>query len=177
MSSLRNLLTVLGCAAASAITTLAAVAPSTTFADPVVQVTAEGTKIDSVLLNGSLVQDARSKTGWVMVITAENKSDKPENCLLVADLDRTIAAPMSRVPPRAMQIWQDKEALTLAAHEKITKRIDVAPAIAAQLTQTARDEVKAVAAQKQQNPSADANAMAMMLPRALYSVKFEAPKA
>jgi hypothetical protein len=165
MSSLRTIVTVLGFASVSALGTLAITSPSTTFADPVVQITAEGTKIDNVLLSGKIERDARAKTGWVMVVDAENKSDKAETCTMQAQLQRMVSSPMSRVGPRPQMVWQDKETLQLAAHQKITKRIEIAADVATQLTQNAAAEAKLTG----QN--------AMMAPRTMYSVRFASAQA
>jgi hypothetical protein len=166
MSPIRTIATVLGFASLSAFGTLAVVSPSTTFADPVVQITAEGTKIDNVLLTGKVERDARAKTGWVMVVTAENKSDKPETCTVTADLQRTVSSPMSRVGPRPQMVWQEKQTLDLAAHEKLTKRIEIAAAVAKQLTDSAAAEAN--------KPTGQA---AMMAVRTFYSVRFGAAQA
>ena len=149
MSPIKNFATVFGFAAASALGTLAFAVPGTTFADPVVQVTNEGTKIDNVLLNGKLEKDAKSKTGWTLVVTAENKSDKAETVALVADVTRTVAQPMGRVMPMPVSVWQDKETVALGAHEKITKRVEVNAALAKSMNDAAANEAKLTGPQAQ----------------------------
>ena len=136
-SSFRSVVTFVGVAAFTAAAGLAVAWPHTTYADgeqPVAQYTAEGVKIGGVLVKGELVRDTKSKTGWVVVVVANNKSDAVATVSIEADLTRTVASPMSRVAPMPQTAWNTTETLTLAAHQQIVKRYDVPAAIATQVT-------------------------------------------
>ena len=136
-SSFRSVVTFVGVAAFTAAAGLAVAWPHTTYADgeqPVAQYTAEGVKIGGVLVKGELVRDTKSKTGWVVVVVANNKSDAVATVSIEADLTRTVASPMSRVAPMPQTAWNTTETLTLAAHQQVIKRYDVPAAIATQVT-------------------------------------------
>ena len=134
--TLRTLATVTGFAAITAAAALGVAWPHTTYADGaavVVQYTPEGTRIADVLVKGNLVRDANAKSGWVVVVTAENKSAQAETVLVETDITRTVSQPMARVMPVPQTAWSTTEQVTLAAHQKITKRYEVPAALASQI--------------------------------------------
>lgn len=168
----RTLATVLGFAALSAASTLAFLAPTTTFADPPVAAvvyTAEGAKIGQVVLRGRVSRDPSAKTGWVVLVSAENQGDKPAVVPVETDLDRTVSSPMARVAPMPQVVWKWKETMTLAAHQKMTRRYEVNAEIAATLTADAKTS------------KADANANAApgigLAARVYHGVRFQLARA
>jgi hypothetical protein len=168
-SSFRSVVTVFGFAAVTAAAGLAVAWPHTTYADgeqPVAQYTAEGTKFGDVVVKSDLVRDSKSKTGWVVVIVASNKSNSVASVSLEADLTQMVANPMGRVAPMAQTVWNTNESLTLAANQTVVKRFDVPAAIATRIT-TARAADAAAQAQAKQNNQ--------MRPRTVFAVAIKSP--
>ena len=135
--SLRTLTTIFGFAAVTAAAGFAIALPHTTYADndkPVVQYTPEGTKIGDIFLKGNVVHDAKSKTGWFLVVTAENKSDNVESCEISSELTRTVGSPMARVRPTPQMVFSANDAISVAAHGKLVKKYEIPAPLAAQLT-------------------------------------------
>lgn len=171
-SSFRSVVTFVGVAAFTAAAGLAVAWPHTTYADgeqPVAQYTAEGVKIGGVLVKGELVRDSKSKTGWVVVVVANNKSDAVATVSIEADLTRTVASPMSRVAPMPQTAWNTTETLTLAAHQQVIKRYDVPAAIATQVTAAKVADAQAQQKQAKQPPQ--------MRTRISYAVYVKQPAA
>lgn len=168
--SMKHVTTVLGVAALTAIGTLAVCWPKTTFADgdedALEELAPDGTKLGHMVVGGQIVRDPKSKTGWVVEITAENEGTEAETAKVETDLTRVVASPMARAQPPATTVWKQVESLSLGAGEKVTKRYAVPAAFGAQLTATANAEErmnKALEAGK----AIPANAMA---PRPFFSV-------
>lgn len=140
--AMKHLVTVLGFASVAGTATLAMGLPRTTLADPADnlygQQVAEGTKFGTVVVNGELVKDAHAKTGWLMVITAENKGDAPQSYELETDLTRQFVNPMGRVGDLATELLKADENITVAAHAKQVITREVPAWIAAQLESTAK---------------------------------------
>lgn len=142
-STVRTIATVLGFAAMSLAGTLALVSPRTTFAegddaDRMGEYTADGTKFGTVVVNGTVTRDAHSRTGWSMIITANNESDDSANCALETDLTRQMIVPMSRAGAEATTVLKQQETITVAAHQKLTVRHDVPAWIVEQLNNADR---------------------------------------
>lgn len=174
----RSLVTFLGCAALGAAVTLALLSPRPTFADgpkPTVELTAEGTRIGAVVLEGKLVQDPKAKTGWVVLVHAENKTNEPTRVAIATEVTRTVSAPMARVMPMPQAVWTEKETLALGALERIERRYELPAAAAAKLTADAQ----AAQAQKAQAKQATGKANAAppmpfdgMATRVVHGVRF-----
>jgi hypothetical protein len=134
---LRTLTTIVGFAAVTAALGFGVALPHTTYADndkPVVQYTPEGTKIGDIFLKGNVVKDAKSKTGWFLVVTAENKSDNVESCEISSELTRTVGSPMARVRPSPQMVFSANDAISVAAHGRLVKKYEIPAPLAAQLT-------------------------------------------
>jgi hypothetical protein len=148
----RPFLTVAAFAIASCVTTLGVAWPSATYADgdlPLVQYTVDGAKIGNVLVRGRLEKDAKAKSGWSIVVTAENKSDSPATVPLETDLTRTVANPMARSMPMPQTAWNAKDDVTLAAHQTMTRRYELPVAIGQEITKArAQEQVSAHAQSK-----------------------------
>lgn len=167
-SSVRSVVTVLGFAAVTAAAGLGVAWPHTTYADgeqPVAEYTPEGYKIGAVVVKGDLVRDTKSKTGWVVVVVANNKSDQVATVALETDLTRTVANPMARVAPMPQTIWNQTDTVTLAAHQQIVRRYDVPASIASQVT-TAKTQDAAQAKQPPQMRARVAFTVAIRQPSA-----------
>jgi hypothetical protein len=140
---LRSTATVLAIAAATFAASLAVAWPKTTLADgddADGEWTADGMKFGDVLVKTELVRDTKSKTGWVMVVTAKNDSDAPAKCKLEEDVTRSFSSPGARVSAPAVAIWKVRDTLALDAHASVTKKLDVPANIAAQMTVAERDQ-------------------------------------
>jgi hypothetical protein len=167
---MKNVTTVLAIASLTAAATLTAFWPKQTLADDDADALEEwspdGTRLGHILVSGEIVKDPKSKTGWVVEISAENQGTESETARLETDLTRVMANPMARAQPRPTTVWKQVESVTLAAGEKITKRYTVPAAFGAQLTATANADArmnKAMEAGKPMPASA-------MLPRPYFNV-------
>ena len=142
LRSLKNIATTFGFAAITAAAALTVFWPKQTLADDDDDALAlfgeEGTKVGNIRVSGEVVRDPKSKTGWVVEITAENHGTESETASLETDLTRTVSSPMARAQPRPTTVWKQTESVTLAAGEKVTKRYVVPAAFGAQLTASAR---------------------------------------
>src|SRR5262245_25578891 len=126
MVSIRSVATVIGFAAIASAATLTVFWPKATFAeDPATDLVQDGTKVNHVVVSGDVVKDKKSKTGWVIEVTAENRGDEAETAALETDLTRQVSNPMSRAAPMPTAVMKKKETITVAAGEKVTKRYDV----------------------------------------------------
>jgi hypothetical protein len=139
---LRSTATVLAIAAATFAASLAVAWPKTTLADgdDDGEWTSDGMKFGDVLVKSELVRDTKSKTGWVMIVTAKNDSDAPAKCKLEEDVTRSFSSPGARVSAPAVAIWKVRDTLALEAHATVTKKLDVPANIAAQMTVAERDQ-------------------------------------
>jgi hypothetical protein len=140
---LRSTATILAIATATFAASLAVAWPRTTLADGDDndgEWTADGMKFGSVLVKTELVRDQKSKTGWVMLVTAKNDSDAPAKCKLEEDVTRSLSSPGSRVSAPAVAIWKVRDTLALEAHASVTKKLDVPANLAAQMTVAERDQ-------------------------------------
>jgi hypothetical protein len=131
----------------SASVTLGAIWPQATMADdqvdPFAVLADPATKVgENVRVEGKIERDAKSKTGWVVVMKAENKGDKAETLAVETRLERTVSNPMARVPSMPMTAWQNKETLTLAKGQVVTHRYDLPASIATALTASAAPPAK-----------------------------------
>jgi hypothetical protein len=169
----RTLTTVLGFATLTAAATLTALWPTATLADDDLDdemgIDAEGTKLGHVVVEGEVVRDPKAKTGWVVVVTAENKGTEEETWKLETDLTRTVSSPMARAMPLPTTVWKQTESITLAAGQKIEKRYVVPAAFGAQLTATANADA---AIQKASEAGKPLPAFAMR-PRPFFNVVFQ----
>jgi hypothetical protein len=109
------------CAVVSAALSLAFLAPRTTFADGADDDlgTADGTRLDHVLVQTRVQRDATSSTGWALVIDAENDGDAPEKCEFKTVLERSFVTPMARVASEVSTLLTRVESLTVPAHKKL----------------------------------------------------------
>ncbi|MDB4995118.1 MAG: hypothetical protein JWM74_2550 [Myxococcaceae bacterium] len=142
MPSLRGFGLTFSSLVVSASVTLAAVWPTATMAgdqvDPFAVLADPTTKVgENVRVEGKIERDAKSKTGWVVVMKAENKGQKAETLAVQTVLERKVSNPMARVPSMPQVAWQNKETLTLAKGEVVTHRYELPAAIATALTANA----------------------------------------
>lgn len=143
MKPLRQLATVLGFAAVTTAATLTVFWPKATLADDddgKADLFLGGTKVNHVVVDGDVVKDPKSKTGWVIEVKAENKGTEAETAELEADLTRQISNPMSRAAPMPTAVWKKKETITVAAGETVTKRYEIPAALATQVAAAKRAE-------------------------------------
>jgi hypothetical protein len=171
--AIRSIATVLGFATLTAAATLTALWPKQTLADGDLDALDEfapgGTKLGHILVKGEIVRDAKSKTGWVVEVTAENQEVESETVRLETDLTRTISNPMSRAQPAPTAVWRQTESITLAAGEKVTKRYVVPAAFGAQLTTSANIQSQM---EKALEAGKEIPAIAMR-PRPFFNVQFK----
>jgi hypothetical protein len=140
-----RILTVAGFALATAAATLAVAWPTPTHADgasPLVQYMVDGCKIGDVIARGVLRKDATAKSGWVVLVTADNGADHGEEVPLETDVTRLVMSPMARVPPRPQTVWSTKEQVTVPAHGSVTRRYEIPAAVATQIAAAASAKAK-----------------------------------
>jgi hypothetical protein len=128
-------------ATATAAVTLALAWPTTTNADgnvPLVQYTANGTKLNDVVVKGQVERDPKAKAGWVVVVTATNNANHSETIPLETDLSQTISSPMARVPATPQNVWSTTETVTLSAGQTMTKRYELPAEVAAKVAAASR---------------------------------------
>lgn len=129
-------LTVLGFAAATAACTLALGWPTTTHADgasPLVQYMVDGAKVGDVVAKGRVERDPKAKSGWVIVVTAQNEASHAETVPLETDLLRRSMSPMARSAPIPTTAWSRTQTVTVPAHQSVTLRYEVPGPVATQL--------------------------------------------
>ena len=132
----RSALTVAAFATATAAVTLALGWPTTTHADgasPLVQYMVDGAKVGDVVAKGTVGRDAKSKSGWAIVVTARNDADHAEAVPLETDLTRRAMSPMARVAPRPQTVWSQTQKVTVPAHGEVTLRYEVPASLVQQL--------------------------------------------
>jgi hypothetical protein len=115
-------------AVATAAVTLALGWPRPTHADgdsPLVQYMVDGTKIGDVVAKGTIVRDSAAKSGWAVVVTAQNQADHPETVPLETDVLQRAMSPMARTPPLAQNVWSRTERVTVPAGGDITRRYEL----------------------------------------------------
>ena len=145
MNPLRSLATVLGFAAITTAATVTVFWPKATLADgddSKADQVLDGTKVNHVVVDGDLVRDPKSKTGWVIEVKAENRGTEEETAELEADLTRQVSNPMSRAAPMPTAVFKKKEKLTVAAGQTVIKRFEVPAGIAAQISVAKNAEAK-----------------------------------
>ncbi len=143
MKPLRSIATILGIAALTTLATVTVFWPKTTMADGDDEkgdLVLAGTKVQNVVVEGDLVKDPKSKTGWVIEFKAQNTGNKDETAELEADLTRQVSNPMSRAAPMPTAIFKRKETITVAAGQTVTKRYDVPAGFSAQITNSKNAE-------------------------------------
>ena len=162
MSPLKNFATVFGFATASALGTLAFALPGTTFADPVVQVTNEGT-------NRRRPPQREAREGRAREDGLGARRDRGEQVRPGRDLRPPGGPPAHHL---AADGAGDADAgVNLAGQgdrrprraPEITKRVEVAADVAKSLSETAANEAKRSGVQLQ------------IAPRAFYTVRFQNP--
>jgi hypothetical protein len=89
-------------------------------------------------VTGTLEHEAKSATGWVLAIEAENPTASEATADLESVITRQITSTMARVGPRPTVMWRKKEKLTVAAHGKTTRRYDVPVSLAGYMTTVAK---------------------------------------
>jgi hypothetical protein len=137
----RAVRTAVAFATVTAIATLALAWPATTNADgnvPLVQYTANGTKLNDILVKGLVQRDSNAKTGWVVVVTATNNANHPETIPLETDVSETTSSPMARVPATPRNVWSTTETVTLSAGQTMTKRYELPADVAAKVAAAAK---------------------------------------
>lgn len=137
MMSLRSVATVFGFAAMTTAAVVTVFWPKATLADgdaANAELTLDGTKVNHVVVTADLVQDTKSKTGWVIEVNAENRGAEAETAELETDLTRQLTSPMLRAQPTPTAVFKKKETVTVAAGEKIKRSYDVPANLAAQIT-------------------------------------------
>jgi hypothetical protein len=171
--TIKQIAIALGFASLTAAATLTVFWPQETLADndadAIDELGLDGTKLGHILVKGEIVRDPKSKTGWVVELTAENQGTASETARLETDLTRTVSSPMSRAQPPAVTVWKQTESITLAAGETLKKRYTIPAPFGAQLTATANAEAQVnKAIEAGQAPPAIA-----MRPRPFFNVSFK----
>jgi hypothetical protein len=125
-----------GFAVATLAATLAVSWPTPTHADgasPLATYTVGGWKVGDVVASGEIKADRSAKSGWVVLVTARNEADHPEQVALETDVTRLAVSPMSRAAPFPTTVWSTTEPVTVAAHATVTRRYEIPVAIATQI--------------------------------------------
>jgi hypothetical protein len=125
-----------GFSVATLVATLAVAWPIPTHADgasPLATYTVGGWKIGDVVASGDIKADRSAKSGWVVIVTARNEADHPEQVALETDVTRVAMSPMVRAAPMPTTVWSTTEPVTVPAHAAITRRYEIPVAIATQI--------------------------------------------
>jgi hypothetical protein len=169
VSYIRKMSIVLGFAAVTAAFGLTLGAPRTTHADDFDELAyarVGGALIDGVRVSATIARDAKSKTGWSLVVDAENDDDAPKTCVLQTAIERTWTTPMARVASEVATLMTRQEKLEVPAHGKATLRRDVPAWVVEQLATAEKLQKARSAAMKR--ATKDANAWSSPILLAAY---------
>jgi hypothetical protein len=169
----RSIVTTLATAALTAGVALAALWPHATLADGDDQaqlgsLAVGDDQIGQITMEGTLVKDAKAKSGWAVEVTIENVGTASETAEVETDLTRAMSNPMARAMPTPRTVWTQKESVTLAAGEKATRHYALPVAIGRQLTANAQLDARVQAAMEK-NPGAMPRIA--MQPRPFFGVR------
>jgi hypothetical protein len=135
-SILRQVTVVLALASVTAAFGLAFATPRTTHADDFDELGVArigGNVLDGVRLSATIARDAKSKTGWSLVVDAENDGDAVKTCALQTAIERSWVTPMARVASEVATLVTRAEKLEVPAHGKAQLRRDVPAWVVEQL--------------------------------------------
>jgi hypothetical protein len=88
-------------------------------------------------VHANLVQDPRDPARYLVEVTAENPSDRPEEAQVEELVLRTVSSPMARVMPAPTMVWKHRETLRVAARGRVTLRHEIPQALARQVADAA----------------------------------------
>jgi hypothetical protein len=169
----RSIITTLATAALTAGVALAVLWPRDTLADGdgdnvlgALQVGDD--QIGHVTMEGELVKDAKAKSGWAVEVTLENVGTEAQTAQVETDVTRAVSNPMARAMPTPRTVWSEKESVTLAAGEKVTRHYPLPVAIGRQLTANAQLDARVQAAMEKAPGSMPRIAMQ---PRPFFGVR------
>jgi hypothetical protein len=169
---MRQVVTILGFAAATAIATLAVCWPGRTYADPPETFFQSG-EVDDVTFSGEVARDTTVKSGWSIKVTYENRGDEDETCPIDTELTRAEINPGSRSGPSGVAVWHHKDRVTVAAHESVVKTYEVPQWMAVQLTANEKAGIIRQKMADRENAKPNPNYAISMRPYTMYSVAFQ----
>lgn len=177
----RSLVKAAGFAVVTATAVLALAMPRTTYADDgddAALGTADGTRVDHVVVTTHIRRDAGSRAGWSLVIEAENAGNLSETCRFKTAVERWFVTPMARTASDVTTLITRVESLTVPAHQKVRLVREVPAWIAEQLVTAERMEKARAAETKraENDPAAYASAI-MRAPYPDFHVSVLAPDA
>jgi hypothetical protein len=173
MSIARPLTTFFGVAAVACGATLAALWPRETLADgdddaQLGAVQMGDTQIGDVLVEGAVVRDPKSKTGWAIDVKLENRTTEAATADVTTELTRAMSTPMTRSMPVPRTVWRHDETVTLASGETAVRHYEVPAGVAKQLAASARFEARMRATIEK---GEDVTPLAMQ-PRPFFALQF-----
>jgi len=165
----RNLATILGCAAVTAAAGITLGLPASTHAgDHLGMAQQQQRPAATVMTEGRVVRDAKSKTGWALEVKARNTTGTIQKCTVVAQLTETVSSPMSRVMPMPTVILEERHELEVLPNTELVRRYPVPAKTALKLAQAM--PLKANKANKVQRKKSKVGPP-MMASRAFYRVR------
>lgn len=177
--TVRAVVTVLAFAAGTASATLAVVSPRTTFADDEESLRfSNQTQVGEVRVDALLKRDATLKSGWALVVEAENPTGEAQTCELKTVLERSFITPMARTPSEVTALLQRVESMSVPPRGK-ARVVREVPAWIAQQLATCEKMAKARAAELkrgEKDPSAYMSAV-MTSPYPEFRVAIVEPNA
>jgi hypothetical protein len=139
MTKTRALATILATSALTAAMILPLAWPRTTLADGTDDsLRQDGTKIQHVVVSGTLERDDATKL-WSMVVVAENDGDEEETAQIEADLTRVRMRMGVRVPPRPTAVLRRFETIAIPAGGKVERRYPLAKNVGDQIQRAANE--------------------------------------
>lgn len=173
MKKSHTLLTVFGSAALTIALGLGVAMPRTTHADDeddrMGEYTGEGFRFGDVIVSSELQNDPKSKTGYVLVITAKNDTDNDAIQKVEFDVTRSMSSPMSRVSAPGVAVWKHVEQLKVAAHGTTTKTVAIPSAVAQQMISADRERLAREKAQAEAMAKAEKTGNYDKMPKNLYA--------
>jgi hypothetical protein len=169
---MRQVATVLGFAAVTAVTTLAVCWPKHTFADPPETFYGAG-DVEDVSFNGTVERDTSVKSGWAIKVTFQNSGDSDENCALDTELLKGMVNPNSRGQEPGTAVWHHVEKVNVPAHESAERTIEVPAYMAAQLTANEKAMQLREKLSEKESQKSQPNFAVMYKPYTTYSVGFQ----
>lgn len=173
MKRSRTLLTVIGSAALTVALGLGVGLPRTTHADDesdrMGEYTGDGWKFGDVVVSSELTKDAKSKTGYVLVITAKNDGEEAASQKVEFDVTRSMSSPMARVSAPGVAVWKHVETFKLAAHQTAERRVDIPSAVAQQMIAADREREKRAKSQAEAMAKAEKTGNYDAMPKNLYA--------
>jgi hypothetical protein len=173
MTRSRTLITIIGSAALTMALGFGAFVPRTTHADDdsdrMGEYTGDGFRFGDVIVSSELKRDEKSKTGYVLVVTAKNDSDNDASQKVEFDVTRSMSSPMSRVSAPGVAVWKHTESFKLAAHTSATHNVAIPSAVAQQMIAADRERVQREKAQNEAMAKAEKTGKYDAMPKNMYA--------